>query len=142
MTTPTRRRLRVDGITSNPYALGAEPTLHLGLNLLQLLLRSRLEPHDEHGLSVRRPDETPAIAEEDSGSVHGNDLVFGAEVFRCFLDNAELLVVGAVDPDLRSGNEARNVGQQAPNPFPRVGHDAQQPRRAVEPVMQSIESSS
>src|ERR1700682_4145200 len=119
MTTPTRRRLRVEGITSNLYAFGAEPTLHLGLNLLQLLLRSRLEPHHEHGLSVRRPDEPPAIPEKDSGSVHGNDLVFGTEVFRGLFDNAELLVVGTIDADLGRGNEPWNVGQQIPNALPR-----------------------
>src|SRR6266481_6451920 len=140
MTTPMRRRLRVEGITSNLDAPGAEPTLHLGLNPLQLLFRSRLEPHDEHGLSVRCSDEPPAIAEEDSSAVDGDDFVFGAEVFRGFLDNAELLVVGAFDPDFGGGNEAGNVSQQIPDAFPRICDDAKQPRRSVERVIESIKS--
>src|SRR6266699_3563163 len=140
MTTPMRRRLRVEGITSNLYAPGAEPTLHLGLNSLQLLFRSCLEAHDEHGLSVRRSDEPPAIAEEDSSAVDRDDFVFGAEVFRGFFDNAELLVVGTVNPDFRGRNEAGNVSQQIPHAFPRIGHDAKQPRRSVERVVESIKS--
>src|SRR6266550_2843879 len=140
MTTPMRRRLRVKGITSNLYAPGAEPTLHLGLNPLQLLFRSRLEPHDEHGLSVRRSDEPPAIAEEDSSAVDGYDFVFGAEVFRGFFDNPELLVVGTVHPDFRGGNEPGNVSQQVPHTFPRIGDDAKQPRRSVKRVIESIKS--
>src|SRR5450759_5681416 len=138
MTTPTRRRLRVECITSNLYALGAKPALHLGLNLLQLLIRSRFEAHHEYRLSVRRADQSPPIAKEDAHAVHRDHLVPGAEVFAGLPDNAELPVVGAIDADLWCGDEARHVGQQVPNGLPGVGNDAKQPRRAVQGVIESV----
>src|SRR5688572_29169407 len=115
MTTPIRRRRR--DITSNLDAFRAEPALHLGLNLPELLLGAGLKAHHEDGLGIRCADQSPAVAEKDADTVDSNHLVFGAEVFGRLFDDSELLVVRALNPNLRRGDEARDVGQQFANGF-------------------------
>src|SRR5438552_1636361 len=140
MATPTRRRLRVEGITSNLHALRAEPALHLGLDLLELLFCSRLEAHDKNGLSVGCPDQSPSVPEEHAQASDGNDLILAAEVLLGLSDDAEFLGISALDPDRRRRDESRNVGQRLANGFAGVGDDVKQSRRSVKRIVESVES--
>src|SRR5215208_4556990 len=97
MTTPIRRRLRSGSITSNLHAFGAEPPLHLRLNLPELLLGSRLEPHYQYWLRVRGPNETPPVAKQDTYSVDRDDFVSAGEILLRFLDDSEFRVVGTIN---------------------------------------------
>src|SRR5438105_14855394 len=108
MTTPTRRRLRVDGVTSNLHAFGAQPAMHLRLDIFQLHSCSCLESHYRYGLCVRGANQSPAIAEENADSIDGDHVVPGGKVFPGLFDDRELPVVGAIDANLRRRDEPRD----------------------------------
>src|ERR1700687_2245479 len=122
MTTPTRRRRR--GITSNLNALRAEPALHLRLNLLEILRCASLEPHDEHRPGVGSADQPPPIAEEHTNSIDCDDLMPGAEVPLCLLDDSEFLVVCTIDSDLGRGYKPWHIGQKIADALSRICDDA------------------
>src|SRR5438874_10936331 len=100
MTTPMRRRLRVDGITSNLDAFGAHPVLHLSLDLLELLPGPRLEPHHQDRLGIRRADQSPSVAVKHAHTINRDDFVFHAEISFRFLHNREFPVVRTIDTNL------------------------------------------
>src|SRR5712671_2174009 len=128
MTTPTRRRLRLVGVTSNLDAFGAQPALHLRLNLLQLLAGSGFESHHDHRLGVRRADQSPPVAEKDANAVNGQDLILRTKVFLRLFDNPELFVIWTIDADFRRRNETRHIGEQLPNALAGVGDNAKETR--------------
>src|SRR5205814_5154380 len=140
MTTPMRRRLRVDGITSNLHAFRAQPTLHLRLNGVESLFGAGLESHHDYGLGVRCADQSPAIAENDASAVNGDDLVAAGEVFRSLLDDTELPVVRAIDANLGSGDEAGHVGKELANSLPRRGDDLKQTRRSIQGIVKAVKT--
>src|SRR3954471_2410977 len=140
MTTPAKSRLRVVAVTSDLHALGAQPVFHFRLNLVQLLLCPRLEPGYQDRLGVRCADETPPVAEQHAHAVDRDDFVFGCEIFLSLFDDAELLVVRAIDPNLGGRDEAWNVGEELAHALAGVGDDAKQARSAVQGVVESVKS--
>src|SRR2546423_1277996 len=138
MTTPRRRRRR--RITSNLNAFRAEPALHLRLNLVELLLRARLETHYQHRSSVRSADQSPTIAEEHANSIDGDDLIPCAEVLFGFVDDTEFLVIGTINPYLGRGYEPRDVCQKLANTLSRIRNDAQEPGRSVKSVVEPVKA--
>src|SRR5256714_1717710 len=140
MTTPMRRRLRVDGITSSLHAFRAQPTLHFRLNGVESIFCARLESHHDHGLGVRCADQSPAIAENDASAIDGDDLVAAGEVFGSFLDDTELSVVWAIDANLGSGDEARHVGKELANSLPRRGDDLKQTCCSIQGIVKAVKT--
>src|SRR3982751_6064000 len=129
MVTPMRTR-RCE-LTSNLYALTAEPPFHLRLELLQLGRRPRFKAQHQDRLGVGSADQAPPMAEEHANAIDGVHIVLAGEIRLGFFYDSEFLVVGAIDPDLGRGHEARDVLQQLAHRFARVCDDAEQSRSSI-----------
>src|SRR5437773_10447579 len=140
MTTPTRRRLRVESVTLNLHALGTQPALHLGLDLLELVFRSGLEAHHQHRLRIRSTNEAPSVTVKNAYTIDSEDVVLRPKILLRFVDDPEFLVVRTIDTNLGRRDKAWNVGQQIANAFPRFGDDVEQARRAIQRVVEAVES--
>src|SRR5688500_10311030 len=99
-------------ITSDRHSLRAQPRLHVIADLGETLRRASLEAEHEDGLRVRCPDQSPGVAEEHAHTVDVDDVVRRAKMGNGTVDDAELDLLGAVNADLRSRDELRNVRQQ------------------------------
>src|SRR3954469_5187021 len=140
MTTPVKSRLRVESVTSDLDALGAQPSLHLELNLVELWLGSRLESHDQNRLSIGCANEAPAISEQDAHAVYREYVVLRGEVFLRLFDDAEFLVVRTIDANLRRRDEARDIAEEIAYALARIGDDPEQTRRAVKRIVEAVEA--
>src|SRR5262249_50738459 len=79
----------------------------------EMLAGVGFEAHDQRGLRVRRPQQTPAVLETHARTVEIDQIVAGgAQSVAHPVGDAELELVGTVDPDLRRGRGGRQVGQQ------------------------------
>src|SRR5947208_2619206 len=130
----TARRL----VTSDGHALPAEPAFHLGADLGQACLGACLEAGDEDGLRVGGADQSPPVAEQHANSIDVDDVVAAAEVRDRLLHERELDVVAAVDANLRRAHELGHVGEQLVHGPAGIGDDLQQPRRAIECVVEAV----
>src|SRR6185503_20512687 len=136
--TPTRRRLRVVDVTSDLHALGAEPPFHLILDGSQSLSGPRLEPHHDNRLRVRRANQTPAVAEQNSRAVNGDDVIPGREMSYRLFDDAELDVIVTIDANLRRRHEAGYVREKIAHRFAGRGDDVKQAGGSVQSVVEPV----
>src|SRR5829696_5003938 len=77
-------------VMSHSHALLAQPAFHLATNRRETLGGRGLVPGDDHRLRVRRTDQSPAVAEQNTHPVDVDHVVSRAEVFHGALDEAEL----------------------------------------------------
>src|SRR5215472_3052286 len=114
--TTTRRRItgrttaRAAGLPNRPErsgrpssgadALRREPRFHLAADCRQTIVCLRLEAQHQHGLRIRRPNQSPSVAEEDAHAINVDHVVRLLEVRGRRVHYGELAVVRTVGPNL------------------------------------------
>src|SRR5437667_5480881 len=125
------------GIALDADALRHEPAGHFGAVALQRLRTGGLETEDENGLGVGGAEEPPSVGKGDPGAVDPVHGVAGGEVGGRPLHDAELLLVGAVHPDLRRGEGAGQIGEQPGEAERARAHDLGEARGGEESVVEA-----
>ena len=84
---------------------------HQLLNFFQAGFALGFEAEDQDGAGVGRPQQSPAVGENNAHSIHVHDLVALAEFFLDQFHQPEFFVLRAIDPDFRGVVGPGQVGQ-------------------------------
>src|SRR5512138_3096101 len=136
---PPRSTPRASGATSGPHVLHdlVDLAAHEPLDLGDPLGRLRLEPEHEERLRVGGADEPPAVREHDAHAVDRHRLVARAEELLRAAHDLELLVLGAVDAELRGRARPGDVGEQRGERRVGAGEELEQAARRVDAVVEA-----
>src|SRR5258708_5937582 len=127
-------------VISQANALRPQPAFHLAANRRQTVRGESLVSSHDDRLCVRRPDQPPAVAEQDADTVDVDDLVPGLEVRNRPLDESELQLFRNLDPDLGGRDVVGHVGERLLDRLLAGCENAQQPSGAIERVVVPIET--